>query len=101
MNTLHDQTVDEVYSAKNSIKPVDFYCPAHAAKTVHLTGDFNHWHPTPMEQRVGGCWFIQMWLPHGSHRYRFLVDGQPVLDLNAAGTARDERDGPVSLITVS
>jgi hypothetical protein len=34
-------------------------------------------------------------------QYRFLVDGEPTLDLHATGTARDERDEPVSLIAVS
>ncbi len=54
-----------------------------------------------MEQREDGWWHIQIWLRHGHHQYRFLVDGEPTLDLHAAGTARDDHDEPVSLIAVS
>jgi 1,4-alpha-glucan branching enzyme len=101
MNTLHEKSSNGIYSANNSIKPVNFYCSARGAKMVQLAGDFNHWYPILMAQREDGCWFIQVWLPHGHHQYRFLVDGEPTLDLHATGTARDEHDDPVSLIAVS
>lgn len=86
MNTLHDKLDNGIYSANNSIKPVNFYCSIPAARVVQLAGDFNHWHPILMERREGGWWFIQIWLPHGHHRYRFLADGEPMLDLHATGT---------------
>jgi 1,4-alpha-glucan branching enzyme len=101
MNTTHDQPGIGIYSAKNSIKPVNFYCPARGAKAVHLAGDFNHWHPILMEPRADGWWFIQVWLPHGHHQYRFLVDGEPVLDRQASGVVRDGHNEPASLIAVS
>ncbi len=101
INTLQAKAGDEAYSAHNSIKPVNFYCSARGAKTVQLAGAFNHWHPILMEQREDGWWHIQIWLRHGHHQYRFLVDGEPTLDLHAAGTARDDHDEPVSLIAVS
>jgi len=101
MNTTHDHPPQGDYSAKNSIKPINFYCSASGAKTVHLSGSFNRWHPILMEQRENGWWYIQIWLPHGHHQYRFLVDGQPTLDLHATGITRDDRDEPVSLIAVS
>lgn len=101
MNTLHDKPGNEIGSAKNSIQPVNFYCSAPGAKTVQLAGDFNHWYPILMSQREDGWWFIQVWLAHGHHQYRFLVDGEPTLDLHASGVGRDERDEPVSLIAVS
>jgi 1,4-alpha-glucan branching enzyme len=101
MNATHDKSSNGIYSVKNSIKPINFYCPAHGAKTVHLAGDFNHWHPILMEQRDDGWWFVQVWLPHGHHEYWFLVDGKRMLDQHATGTARDEHYEEVSLIAVS
>jgi len=67
MNTTHDKPSNGIYSASNSIKPVNFFCSARGAKTVQLAGDFNHWHPILMAQREDSWWFIQMWLPHGHH----------------------------------
>ena len=54
-----------------------------------------------MRRREDGCWFIEVQLPHGHHRYRFLVDGEPVLDPGGTGIARDERNERVSLVAVS
>jgi 1,4-alpha-glucan branching enzyme len=49
------------------------------AGTVAIAGDFNNWQPatSPM-QRVGetGVWQAKMKLPHGTYRYRLVVDGQ-------------------------
>jgi 1,4-alpha-glucan branching enzyme len=101
MNTVSDQPNSEVYSARNSVKPINFYCAAPRAKSVQIAGDFNHWHPMPMRQREGGWWFIQVLLAHGHHQYRFLVDGEPMLDPQASGMTRDNDNEPVSLIAVS
>jgi 1,4-alpha-glucan branching enzyme len=101
MNAFQEKPGNAVYSANHSIKPVNFCCPARGANAVYLVGDFNHWHPILMEQRTDGWWFIQIWLHHGHHRYRFLVDGESTLDLHASGVTRDEHDEPVSLIAVS
>ena len=101
MNALRDKPVSQIYSARNSLKPTNFYCAAPGAKSVQIAGDFNQWHPVPMHQRVDGCWFIQMFLAHGYHLYRFLVDGQPTLDPQASGTVRNDDNQPVSLVAVS
>ena len=84
-------------------KPINFYCDAPKAGAVHLVGDFNRWNPAahPMERRVDGWWFLQVPLTHGHHQYRFLVDGQPMLDPRAGGIARNERNEQVSLVAVS
>jgi len=91
------------YSAKHNIKPVNFYCIAPQAAWVALIGDFNGWQPweTPMQRQPDGSWLAQVQLHHGYHQYVFLVDGVPVLDPNAHGTARKEKGEPVSLIAVS
>jgi 1,4-alpha-glucan branching enzyme len=100
MNTIQPN-LDERYSAHHSHKPVHFFCAAPRAKLVELAGDFNHWHPFPMERSVDGWWLATVELSHGHHQYRFLVDGQPMLDPNAAGIVRDEHDERVSLVAVS
>ena len=101
MNTASNYPDRTRSSAKNSHKPVNFYCAAPNAKTVELTGDFNHWRPFPMQRSVDGWWLAQVQLCHGHHQYRFLVDGKPVLDPHATGVVRDENDEQASLIAVS
>lgn len=91
------------YLANPPLHLVDFFCYAPRAKRVCLVGDFNEWQPTaqPMQRGPDGGWAIRLLIPHGHHRYLFLVDGKPVLDPNAHGTVQNERNEPVSLIAVS
>jgi len=89
------------YSAHNSIKPMSFYCATPDAKSVFITGDFNHWTPVAMTRRPDGCWYAQISLCHGHHQYRFVVDGQPMLDPSASGVGHDEQGNEVSLVAVS
>ena len=91
---------NSAYSARNSVKPVSFFYNAPGAKIVQITGDFNHWHPSPMRRSVDGWWFAQLQICHGHHQYRFLVDGKPVLDPHATGTTRDANNDRVSIIAV-
>jgi len=89
------------YSAKNSFKPVNFYCAAPKAQRVELTGDFNHWHPLPMQRLLDGWWFKRLELSHGHHLYRFIVDGKAELDPSASGVGHDEQEERASLVAVS
>lgn len=91
------------YSAKNNRKPVTFICRAPEADDVYLIGDFNDWDPWAncMKRQADGAWRLEMLLSHGHHHYLFLVDGTPVLDPQAYGTARNEKDEKVSLVAVS
>ena len=93
-------------SGPNGRRPmhqIDFFCRAPQAKSVSLIGDFNDWQPSthPMKRMPDGGWMIRMDLPHGHHKYQFLVDGKPTLDPNALGTVHDERGETVSLIAIS
>lgn len=54
-----------------------------------------------MTRSVDGWWRTQVELPHGHHKYRFLVDGKPTLDPHAMGIVRDENGERVSLVAVS
>jgi len=91
------------YSAKNMVKPINFYFSMPEAKSVHLMGDFNNWSPTslPMQRQVDGWWTVQVPLAHGHHHYLFLVDGTPMLDPHSTGTVQIERYAHVSVIAVS
>lgn len=91
------------YSAKRMAKPINFFCFAPEAKQVSLVGDFNDWQPNAhaMCRQPDGSWTLQVALHHGHHQYRFLVDGQPVLDPRATGVARNAQNERVSLLAVS
>jgi 1,4-alpha-glucan branching enzyme len=101
METVQNETLDLHYSAKNSLKLVSFYCAAPEAESVKIAGDFNDWHPGPMQRTLDGWWFVRLQLCHGHHQYRFMVDGKPRLDPNATGMVYDERHEPACLIAVS
>ena len=101
MNALPVDTAPGRYSARISLKLINFHCAAPRARTVALTGDFTQWQPFPMQRSADGWWSARVHLCHGHHQYRFLVDGKPVLDPHATGVARDEHDEHVSLIAVS
>jgi 1,4-alpha-glucan branching enzyme len=92
-----------LYSAKRTRHHVDFFCHAPEAEQVCLVGDFNGWQPTAnrMQWMPDGYWMASLELSHGHHQYLLLVDSDPVLDPNASGKARNERNEPVSLIAVS
>jgi 1,4-alpha-glucan branching enzyme len=101
MKAIQNHSNGTDYSAKNSLRPVNFYCAAPEAKKVEITGDFNHWRPFPMNRLLDGWWFVRLELCHGHHQYRFIVDGKTLLDPNAIGSALNERNERVSLIAVS
>lgn len=82
-------------------KPVNFYCNAPNARFVHIEGDFSDWDALAMQRRVDGWWFLQVPLTHGHHQYRFLVDGQPVLDPQASGIGHTAANEEVSIVAVS
>lgn len=91
------------YSGKSFANPINFFCVAPDAKEVYIAGDFNEWNPTshPMQRSPDGNWLVQVLLPHGHHRYWFLVDGKPTLDPRAQGVSRNEKNERVSLMSVS
>jgi chromosome partitioning protein len=74
-----DAKLSEYYGVNQMQDAVVFVTLYPRAETVAIAGDFNNWQPatTPM-QRVGetGVWQAKMKLPHGTYRYRLVVDGQ-------------------------
>ena len=89
--------------AQKSLHPTNFICFAAQAEMVSVIGDFNHWHPNshPMKHYVDGSWQGTVSLPHGHHRYAFLVDGVITIDPNGKGISRDDQGNRVSMISVS
>lgn len=51
------------------------------ATTVRITGDFNGWdeHGALMH-RQSGAWRVKLHLPKGKQRYKFIVDGEWIID---------------------
>ncbi len=74
-----DAKLSEYYGVSQMQDAVVFVTLYPRAAAVAIAGDFNNWQPatTPM-QRVGetGVWQTKMKLPHGTYRYRLVVDGQ-------------------------
>ena len=90
-------------SAKNNVRQVTFNLDAPGAQHVSVVGDFNGWNPKahPMQRQMGHSWGTQVSLPHGHHRYYFVVDGEIKLDPKASGTSRNDRNEKVSLVAIS
>ncbi len=57
---------------------VTFALADKSAKSVAIIGSFNDWNPTaePMKQTDKGFWQGVMQLQDGTHRYKFLLDGE-------------------------
>ncbi|MBI4676839.1 MAG: hypothetical protein HY748_04590 [Elusimicrobia bacterium] len=68
--------------AQRDLSFVEFGLRAPKAKEVRLAGDFTQWERSAiaMRKRSGGVWEVLVPLPPGRYRYRFIVDGVPVLD---------------------
>lgn len=90
-------------SPRKVLREVKFFYNDPKAQSVSLVGDFNQWNPAlnPMRRMPDGAWFISIELPHGHHRYAFMVDGALTLDPRAQGITRDDQGVRVSLVPVS
>ena len=57
------------------------------AQNVHVVGEFNEWQNdrTPMTQTDDGHWELDMDLPEGTFKFRYLADGQWYTDFAAFG----------------
>ena len=100
MNITFDKSTNDRYSARNMAKPVNFYCSAPTAQFVSLVGDFNGWNPlaNPMRRQPDGCWFAQVQLSHGHHRYCFLwMANRPSTPAVLVLLATSETSGCLSL----
>jgi 1,4-alpha-glucan branching enzyme len=70
-------------SFEPDIKEVTFAMELAAAKDIYIAGDFNDWQindESRLNRSENGCWEKQMKLPHGRYRYKFVVDGEWMVD---------------------
>ncbi len=54
--------------------------PASAAKQVALAGDFTEWKPSTMKKQKDGSYALTVPISGGPHEYKFIVDGQWLVD---------------------
>ena len=67
---------------KSSKRRVSFSLVAPHAKQVFLAGDFNTWDPKghPMKKNADGLWEKSVILAPGTYEYKFILDGQWIVD---------------------
>lgn len=72
-----------------SLREHNFVIHAPHAEEVFVVGDFNGWdagNNGALTKGSGGYWALQLQLPNRPQHYLFVVDREPVLDPNAAGS---------------
>ncbi|MBU1852537.1 MAG: isoamylase early set domain-containing protein [Candidatus Omnitrophica bacterium] len=65
-------------------KKIRFQFDAPGAKEVMVVGDFNNWdtNSTPLRRTKGSLWQKEVTLKSGRYEYKFVVDGNWILDSN-------------------
>jgi 1,4-alpha-glucan branching enzyme len=54
--------------------------PAGSVKKVELAGSFNDWHPSALKKQKDGSFAATVAIPAGRYEYKFVVDGQWIVD---------------------
>lgn len=73
------------------------------AKQVYLSGDFNNWSSSEdfmYDSDGNGLWQRMIPLKNGKHRYKYVIDGEYIVDPNNPSTESDEIGTPYSLVEV-
>jgi len=67
---------------KRDLRKVKFLFESADAREVFLLGGFNNWDPRahPMKYDGNGKWNRTIMIPPGKYEYKFLADGQWLLD---------------------
>lgn len=67
--------------------------PAAGVKSVALVGDFDSWNPVQMRKQKDGSFSVAIPLAAGTYEYKYIVDGEWLVDpdnntwaLNSFGT---------------
>jgi 1,4-alpha-glucan branching enzyme len=79
-----------------------FFLPGYpAAKRVALAGSFNDWQPDQLVMaRKGELWTAVVSLPHGKHYYKFVIDGESIVDPDNPDVVQNESGSTVSVRSV-
>ena len=102
-NSISEAQNDEVHSVSSGKVPVKFtYQPLFGGKhEVFLAGDFNGWsEAATLLQENDGIYETTLYLRQGKYGYKFIVDGQWIIDENADEFADDGYGGKNSIIFV-
>lgn len=54
--------------------------PAGTPKQVSVAGDFSDWKPVAMKKQKDGSYSVTVAVPPGGHEYKFVIDGQWIVD---------------------
>ncbi|WP_242158484.1 hypothetical protein [Aestuariivivens sediminis] len=82
----NNKRVENEFGEYNSVidikKPITFYFPNHLkARQVILSGSFNHWSEDELKMtKINTGWQYTIRLSGGKHHYKFIVDGEWVVD---------------------
>ena len=82
---------------------VVFALDGHAtADEVFLAGEFNEWsaESTPLAKGADGVWRVEVSLSEGDHAYKFVVDGEWIVDPANPDTIDDGYGGVNSVVNV-
>jgi len=90
-------------SVKELNDGIEFSYYAPDAGSVTVAGSFNDWNTTanPMVKDADGNWKIVIALPEGSHMYKYVVDGNWLVDDDNPNAAEDGYGGSNSLVDVA
>ncbi|MGD9873796.1 MAG: ankyrin repeat domain-containing protein [Kiritimatiellia bacterium] len=69
-------------SRADALRMVEFVYHDRGARSVAVAGEFNGWNTSalPMAPRQAGIWSVSTQLAPGTYGYKFIVDGQWIMD---------------------
>lgn len=56
------------------------FAPGNGSKHIEVAGDFSDWQPMAMKKQKTGGYSVTVPLSQGNHEYKFVVDGEWVVD---------------------
>lgn len=61
--------------------------PTNGTRKVQLAGDFTDWQPLDMRKQKNGSFVANLPLGAGVHQYKFILDGEWIVDSDNNSTA--------------
>lgn len=73
-------------------KRIEFRVVAPEAHQVQLSGTFNHWSENAdlMKKDETGVWKKRKMLSNGKHEYKFIIDGEWIIDPGCSETVLNQ-----------
>ena len=82
-DTVSAEAPSLIDSVKSLSREIRFAVDAPAAKDIYIVGDFNHWkmdEKSRLSRGSDGKWEKNLGLSSGRYKYKFVIDGEWVLD---------------------